>query len=363
MAIVGSRDDSTTEAQLAAFLTATVPGMTDVSVTVLPSPSSTGFSGDTVLFDATYGESAARRTAELVARVAPRGYSLYQHHDLETQWRVIDAVGRFSDVPVPRIVAHDTTEASALGAPFFVMERVEGSAPADRPPYTVKGWLHDATADEQAAAYRSGLDILARIHRLDWRRAGLEFLTESTFNPVGVERQFQHDRQFMEWAVAGRNYPALTRARDWMATNMPAEPTVVLSWGDSRLGNLLFRDMRPVAVLDWEMVTLAAPAADVGWWLVFNQIHSVGIARPGLPGIPDDRAALELYRELSGLPATDAEIHFYMVRAAVRAALLLIKYGDALIAAGTMAADAARLPHTPAMVVLDNLLETGALAG
>ncbi len=359
MAIVGSRDDSTTENQLATFLQATVHDMTDVTVTVLPSPASTGFSGDTVLFDATYGHAGFRRTAALVARVAPRGYSLYQHHDLETQWRVIDAVGRVSDVPVPRIVAHDTSEESALGAPFFVMERIDGSAPADRPPYTVRGWLHDSSPAEQEDVYRRGLDVLARIHRIDWRAAGLGFLTESTFNPLGVDRQFEHDRQFMDWVLAGREYPVLVQARDWMASHLPAEPVVVLSWGDSRLGNMLYRDLRPVAVLDWEMVTLAAPAADLGWWLVFNRIHSAGIARPGLPGIPDDHAAVSLYRELSGLAASDTEIHFYMVRAAVRAALLLIKYGDALIDAGTLPADAVRLPHTPAMVVLDDLLAAG----
>ena len=61
-----------------------------------------------------------------MARVLPDGYTLYQDHDLESQWRVIDALHRPTSVPVPRIVAHDAVDGTWLGQPCFVMERIDG---------------------------------------------------------------------------------------------------------------------------------------------------------------------------------------------------------------------------------------------
>ena len=153
MAIVGARDAQTTGALLGRFLAEHVEGMADPTIEVIGSPGGTGFSSDTLMFDVVTGPHDARRRRELVARVAPTGYSLYRDHDLETQWRVIDALHRHTDVPVPGIIAHDTSAASILGAPFFVMDRVRGVPAADSPPYTVKGWLHDATPSQQRDAW------------------------------------------------------------------------------------------------------------------------------------------------------------------------------------------------------------------
>jgi aminoglycoside phosphotransferase (APT) family kinase protein len=328
--------------------------MEHLVVEVLPAPAGTGFSSDTVVFDALVDHGAGRRRQPLVARVQPAGYSLYREHDLETQWRVMDALHRCSDVPVPGIIAHDTSATSVLGTPFFVMDRVEGAAAADAPPYTVKGWLHDATSAQQRGAWTSGLEVLARIHAVDWHDVGLDFLLASTTNPVGLRPQQAKDDEFMAWVMAGREHAVLDAAAAWLRAHLPADGELVLSWGDARPGNMLFQDFRPSAVLDWEMVTLAARGADLGWWLVFNQIHTIGIGRPNLPGIPDDASSVAVYEELSGARVSD--LHFYEVRAGLRAALLLMKYADALIAAGRLDPTARRQPYTPAVTVLEHLL-------
>ena len=41
-------------------------------------------------------------------------------------------------------------------------------------------------------------------------------------------------------------------------TGRPRTRTV-FNWGDSRIGNMLWRDFEPVAVLDWEMATVGPP--------------------------------------------------------------------------------------------------------
>jgi aminoglycoside phosphotransferase (APT) family kinase protein len=155
---------------------------------------------------------------------------------------------------------------------------------------------------------------------------------------------------------AGRRLPLFEEAVVWLRHHLPSEPEVVLNWGDSRLGNILFRDFVPVAVLDWEMVTLGAPEADLAWWVVFNRLHTDGIGKPNLPGFPSPAETVEQYERLSGRPVAVADMAFYEVRAAVRAGLLLVRFTDALVANGTLAADAPKTPYTPATNVLADLL-------
>lgn len=354
MAIPLQRDATATAAALAAYLDQAVDGFAGARVELLGAPGGTGFSGDTIAFDAVVSEPAGERRHALVARIQPDSYSLYRDHDLATQWRVIDALGRFSDVPVPAIVAHDTTADNPLGRALFVMERVEGAPAADAPPYTVRGWLHEASPVEQRQVCELGLDALARIHRVDWEQLGLGFLRENAANPVGLRRQHADDEEFLRWASGGRSIAEFAAAIAWLGEHLPDDGPLALSWGDARLGNMLFRDHRPVAVLDWEMVTLADPSADLGWWLVFSQIHTIGIGKPNLPGFPGDDEVVAIYERRSGNAVRD--LRFYEVRAALRAGLLLLKYADALVEAGRLDPAAPRQPFTPAVNVLQHLL-------
>jgi aminoglycoside phosphotransferase (APT) family kinase protein len=329
-------------------------GVDDVSVRLLEKPETTGFSSETLLFDASWREGARTEVRQFVARVRPTAYSLYQEHDLTAQWRVMDTLNRCTDLPVPGIIGGDDGETSVLGQPFFVMERVEGRAPPDSPPFTIKGWVAEANVQQREMLHREGLALLARLHLVDWRALGLSFLADGTANPAGVRRALAHDAGFFTWVAAGRRLPIFEEALSWMAAHTPEERPPVLSWGDARLGNMLFRDFRPVAILDWEMVTLAAPEADLGWWIVFDRLHSDGIGRPRPAGFLDEATTVSWYEQLTKQPVRD--LGFYKVRAAFRAGLLLRRYTDALVANGTVAPDAPRGPYTPAVNVLADLL-------
>jgi aminoglycoside phosphotransferase (APT) family kinase protein len=163
-----------------------------------------------------------------------------------------------------------------------------------------------------------------------------------------------HDQRFLRWVLAGRPFPVFEDAAAWLARHLPAEPDPVLNWGDARLGNILFRAFTPVAVLDWEMVTLGALEADLAWWIVFMRLHTSGIGKPQLPGLPSPAETVAMYEQLSG--RTVGDLHFYEVRAAFRAGLLLVRFSDALVANGTLAPDAPKRPYTPAVNVLAELV-------
>jgi aminoglycoside phosphotransferase (APT) family kinase protein len=354
--VPSSRDAAQTEAQLAEWLARDVTGGEPATVSLLEGPRSSGFSSETLLFDAAWPRLAPRHRLALAARVKPTGYTLYQEHALDEQWRVMDALSRNTTIPVPAIVGDDTTAASPLGQPFFVMERVEGVVPADAPPYTVRGWLAESTEAQQARVYERGLETLVAIHAVDWEALDLAFLENSTSNPVGVAAQMDHDDGFLAWVAAGRRLGEFETAAKWLRSNLPADDEVVLNWGDARLGNMLFRDYEPVAVLDWEMATLGAPAADLGWWLVFCRLHTDGIGRPDLPGFPTEDQTVARYEALSGRTVRD--LHFYEVRAAFRCGLLLRRFTDMLVETGALQPDARNPPHKPAVTVLSTLLAT-----
>ena len=61
----------------------------------------------------------------------------------------------------------------------------------------------------------------------------------------------------------------------------------MLAWGDSRIGNVLYQDFRPVAVLDWEMATVGPRELDVAWIIFAHMVFQELAGLAGLPGLPD----------------------------------------------------------------------------
>ena len=91
-----------------------------------------GQSNDTLLFDASWSENGRGRTAALVLRRQPSEHPIFHDPDVVREFRVLEALRAASRVPVPEVYWSEP-DASVLGAPFFVMERVSGRVPAGWP--------------------------------------------------------------------------------------------------------------------------------------------------------------------------------------------------------------------------------------
>ena len=141
----------------------------------------------------------------------------------------------------------------------------------------------------------SGLDILARLHRLDVTALQLGFLDQPRWGKPGLDQRLRYYEHYMNWAYPGPK-PTATRALAWLKEHQPSEPNVpVLLWGDSRIGNIIFAPGgTPVAVLDWEMATFGQAEEDLAWYVYLDRHHSEGMEVPSLDGFPsaggDDRA-------------------------------------------------------------------------
>jgi aminoglycoside phosphotransferase (APT) family kinase protein len=105
--------------------------------------------------------------------------------------------------------------------------------------------------------------------------------------------------------------PLLERTFEWLQANWPADVAAtepVLLWGDARVGNVLYSDFLPVAVLDWEMTALGPRELDVAWLIFAHMVFQelAGLATlPGLPDVLREGDVRETYCRLTGVELGD----------------------------------------------------------
>ena len=196
-----------------------------------------------------------------VLRRPPLGHVLATAHDMTREHRVISALGGTA-VPVPATVALcPDAETSPLGAPFYVMERVEGRVLRTREDLEALPREGRRTVSEHL------VDTLAELHRVDPAAVGL--------GDFGRPEGFM-TRQVRRWstqldASRSRHVEGIDELRDALGATVPDQQRSTVVHGDYRLDNVLVdtADQRITAVLDWEMATLGDPLADVGLLLVY----------------------------------------------------------------------------------------------
>jgi len=337
MPVPPGRDMDVTCKSLAGWFARVLPDASAIEVSDLSAPGSTGFSNDTLLFDLAWREADGRaRRESLVARIQPTGFRVFPDYDLDLQFRVQSMLAG-TEVPVARMFWQED-DPSVLGAPFYVMERVEGRIPTDNPPYHVGGWVTELRPEEREAMWWSGLDVMSEIHRLDWEALGFGFLDRPDRGATPLVQELANYAAYLEWARRGRSAPICQPALEWLLANQPDEDEPVrLCWGDARIGNMIFRDSRCVAVLDWEMVTLGNPVKDLAWFLFLDEHHSAGMNAPRLAGFPSREATLARWEERTGLSAR--HVGYYEVHAAFRFSVIMMRLAQSMQHYGFMPED------------------------
>jgi len=295
------RDLELTRAQLQEWLSQRLPDADDLRIPEIAGPSTTGFSSDTLLFDAHWQAGGAARCERLVARLKPTGFTVFPRYDIALQYRVLDILGRTA-VSVPQVRWLEEDE-GVLGVPFYVMNRIDGRVPSDNPPYHVGGWVPEITPAERAELWWSGLEAMTHIHRLDWGALGLTFLDQPRGATTRLAQQLQEYDTFLDWGMKRHQYPLLDRALSWLRAHQPVSEPVALCWGDSRLGNQIFAGVRCAGVLDWEMVRLGDPVQDLAWWIALDRCFTEGLGIERLDGFPDEAATVARWEELVGRSA------------------------------------------------------------
>lgn len=247
-----------------------------------------------------------------VVRVEASGHQIYEDPSIRRQAQVMSTLAEVSSVPVPQVRWLEE-DPSVLGAPFLVMEQVDGEAPPRS--LNHEGVFFRADESRREAMWRDGVETMARLHKVDVTR--FSFLQRDLPGRSVLQRELVAWERYQDWAGVP-SYRIFKRARHWLRDNLPASQDGGFAWGDARLGNLMFRGGRCVAALDWETASLAGPESDLAWWLVFDETVTPG---PRLPGIGDPAATIALWEQSVGRKAE--ALPWHEVFAAWRIAMIV----------------------------------------
>jgi aminoglycoside phosphotransferase (APT) family kinase protein len=329
-----SRDTATVPSLMSQWLSTVLPDGATPEVTVESGVDSTGMSSETIILTARWVQDGKPVEQKLVARVAPTNEDVpvFPTYRLDHQFEVIRQVGELTDVPVPRVRWIENT-GEVLGAPFFLMDYVDGVVPPDVMPYTFGGnWFADAPVEQQRKLQDASVKVLATLHSIPNADKTFGFLTEGLTGDTALRRHFGWVRSWYDFAVPdiGRS-PLVERSFEWLQDNWPQESAArepVLLWGDARVGNVLYRDFEPVAVLDWEMVTLGPRELDAAWMIYAHKVFEelAGLATlPGLPSVMREDDVRATYQELTGVELGD--LRWYYAYSGVMWACVFMRTG------------------------------------
>jgi len=314
--------------------------VTDPEISELVVPESNGMSSETLLFDASWRDDGARRTQSCAARLRPdpANAPVFPVYDLERQFRVMGLVAEHSSVPVPRTLWLEPDD-THIGSPFFVMERVDGVVPPDIMPYPFGSWLSEAAPADQERLQRSSVRVLAELHDMDVTTEDIAFLELDRPGATALRRHVADSAAYYAWVASeGARSPLIERAFAWLDDHWPRqEGEATISWGDARIGNMMFRDFEPVAVLDWEMAATAPREVDLAWMIYLHRFLDDLAVQIDLPGMPDfmrrDDVAAS-YESFTGYAPRDLE--FYTLYAALRHAIVMSRVAQRSVLFGEM---------------------------
>ncbi|MGB8330122.1 MAG: phosphotransferase family protein [Polyangiales bacterium] len=320
------RDLDATAAQLVGWLAPKISVPADeIQIEGLEAPLGTGFSSDTLLFDLVCVEDGQERREGMVARLEPTEYIVFPTYDIALQCRVLQRL-EGTGVPVPRVRWFEPNP-SVLGVPFYIMDRVAGQVPSDNPPMHEEGWMADELSEAgRETVWWNGFDAMCKVHSLDWKRLGFDFLLEPKRGATPLRQQLHYYQEYFDWGMPRERHPEIATALDYLEANKPEERQIALCWGDSRLANEIFQDLKCVAVIDWEMARIGDPVQDLAWWLSSDRCFSEGLELDRLKGLPSHRETIARWKEATRFDTSN--LGYYSILALTRFSMQMARIGQ-----------------------------------
>lgn len=233
-----------------------------------------------------------------------------------------------------------------LGAPFFLMDRIEGESIGAR---VVR---KPELAEARKLLPQQMAEQLALIHRIDPQREGVRDLPQPVpgASPIrhalaGVRRQIN---------ALDLHNPAVEWAMRWLAHHAPMDKQPTLVHGDFRVGNLLVGPSGLNAVIDWEFAHLGDPHEDLAWpcvrdWRFGNDGQRVG-------GVGDLDPFLAAYEVASGRIVDRAAVRWWEIMGNLRWAVTCLVQAQRHLSGSDPSVEFASLGRRAAEMELEYLL-------
>ncbi len=258
----------------------------------------------------------------VLRKKATGDYLQHLNQDFESEY-VAQRELRTKNLPVCRTYFYEEDE-SIVGSPFYIMEYIDGQVPPDEPSYHHAGWVTDLSIEEQAQLCRSSLAALAHVHRLEPTDLSLgRLFGRARPGYAHIDWMLDHWRRYHEWTRGDAPYPEVSSALEWLTTNKIRNEPLSISWGDARPGNTIYRGAECVALIDWDIVHLAAAEKDLAWWLTLDFMSVRRAGSKKLPGWLSFEELIAAYEEAREQAVDRDRLHYYTVFAGMAAALFI----------------------------------------
>lgn len=246
---------------------------------------------------------------QYVLRRPPFGAKIKTAHDMGREFHILSALYPiYKKVPRPVLYCDDE---QILGAPFYLMERVNGVILRAQPP---AGFSMSPEIAHQLS--RSFIETLVEIHAIDHQTAGLGQLGR----PEGyVTRQIEGwTRRY--YNARTDHVPEIEALASWLATHTPRDSGSALIHNDYKYDNAVLATddlTRIVAVLDWEMATVGDPLMDFGtslaYWVDADDLEEwkrLGFGLTAAPGSLSRSEVVEYYARRRGRDVENVVFYF-----------------------------------------------------
>lgn len=293
--------------RLEAWVSTKLPSAQDISMSELEKVAG-GYASEIHFFDLSWREGADQKMERLVIREEPMVFRVFPEYQLDREFNTIRCL-QDSDIPVPKVYWLETDDA-VIGAPFFIMERVDGRILdpqqfGDEP----GGPLHEATPEERREMFHHAVETMAKINSIDCTRIGHSYAGAPQNGREALDQSIDFYRSMADWAAVEPR-PLIDGAFDWFDKNRFNPGHLSLCWGDARLGNLMYRDGRIAAVLDWDMTYIGVPETDLAWYLAVDWLTGdSGLRGARWEGIPAREETIQAYEGALGRKLDDFFYH------------------------------------------------------
>lgn len=175
-----------------------------------------------------------------------------------------------TDVPHPKVYGV-CDDPAVIGAPFYVMARVEGWSAKIVDGVTT----YPPPFDGPPCGYRvpyAVVDALVALANVDYRAVGLaDFGRPENFLERQVDRWARQLASYKEkYGYPGRELPGYELVERWLRHHVPRDYQVGILHGDVGTPNMIFDHRIPCrvkALIDWELSTIGDPLLDLAWFL------------------------------------------------------------------------------------------------
>jgi aminoglycoside phosphotransferase (APT) family kinase protein len=252
---------------------------------------------------------------ELILRVGDPG-GLFSPYSSRPEYEALSALNNVPGLPIPKAYEH-SDDPRILGAPFVITQRVAGDTPTP--------WVG---ADERGEAANRSLghdfaDALGAIHAFDWSATPLAAWVQGREGAITPRTTALHEtRHWSRHAQLGQGPtpPQMHYAMRWLEANAPEAERLTIVHGDYRVGNFLQQDGRITAILDWELVHLGDPHADLAW--AGLRTFAGGTARVG--GLIEREEFYARWQAKTGLRVRPEVVRYYEVMVQFKMAAMLM---------------------------------------